>query len=87
MIDQALPMIPAALQWGHRLSAMETPENDPITYSITGTLQWGHRLSAMETALCGSSAPWIHAKARFSTRIGYRINGHTVRAQLGFDAP
>ena len=50
-------------------------------------LQWGHRLSAMETALCGSSAPWIHAKALFSTRIGYRINGHSVRDQLGFAAP
>ena len=100
------------LQWGHRLSAMETPAMVPISRSacklqwgplaafrrwkllalgaialIAWELQWGHRLSAMETALCGSSAPWIHAKALFSRRIGYRINGHSVRDQLGFAAP
>ena len=50
-------------------------------------LQWGHRLSAMETALCGSPPSWIHAKARFFTRIGYRINDHASVAQIGFDAP
>ena len=99
------------LQWGHRLSAMETRQKhgsghrglrpsmgpppfgdgnkyDPLNSSSPiYDLQWGHRLSAMETALCGSSAPWIHAKALFSTRIGYRINGHSVRDQLGFAAP
>ena len=37
------------LQWGHRLSAMETPQS--LARSITEAwLQWGHRLSAMETA-------------------------------------
>ena len=70
------------LQWGHRLSAMET---SGCHHQLA--LQWGHRLSAMETALCGSSAPWFHAKALFSRRIGYRINGHSVRDQLGFGAP
>ena len=99
------------LQWGHRLSAMETgaaparrrhaaagfngatafrrwKRNTPYAdYVNDPRLQWGHRLSAMETALCGSSAPWIHAKALFSRRIGYRINGHSVRDQLGFAAP
>ena len=74
------------LQWGHRLSAMETPQSKTGSYA-GAWLQWGHRLSAMETALCGSSAPWIHAKALFSRRIGYRINGHSVRDQLGFAAP
>ena len=54
-------------------------------YSVN--LQWGHRLSAMETALCGSPPSWIHAKARFFTRIGYRINDHASVAQIGFDAP
>ena len=36
------------LQWGHRLSAMET---NPIGWGWTllSVLQWGHRLSAMET--------------------------------------
>ena len=85
------------LQWGHRLSAMETRYG---VHTERGPSQWGHRLSAiwqasmgppllsaMETALCGSSAPWIHAKALFSRRIGYRINGHSVRDQLGFAAP
>ena len=91
------------LQWGHRLSAMETPKAVNLQHRLSSQpsmgpppfggwvrkliLQWGHRLSAMETALCGSSAPWIHAKALFSTRIGYRINGHSVRDQLGFAAP
>ena len=36
------------LQWGHRLSAMETTAG--IGLLAAGiTLQWGHRLSAMET--------------------------------------
>ena len=65
---------------GNRIDASMAP-------TPWGFLQWGHRLSAMETALCGSSAPWIHAKALFSRRIGYRINGHSVRDQLGFAAP
>ena len=36
------------LQWGHRLSAMET---GPVPSLLTARtrLQWGHRLSAMET--------------------------------------
>ena len=38
-----------ALQWGHRLSAMETVKaNSGIGGEFV--LQWGHRLSAMETA-------------------------------------
>ena len=36
------------LQWGHRLSAMETGR-EGCYYPDSGRLQWGHRLSAMET--------------------------------------
>ena len=42
----------AKLQWGHRLSAMETDHWATPLISFC-SLQWGHRLSAMETA--GSS--------------------------------
>ena len=38
------------LQWGHRLSAMETHMADPAVGALTFLLQWGHRLSAMETS-------------------------------------
>ena len=37
------------LQWGHRLSAMETVDT-AATFSSGAKLQWGHRLSAMETS-------------------------------------
>ena len=36
------------LQWGHRLSAMETICTVPVAI-LLAALQWGHRLSAMET--------------------------------------
>ena len=77
----------ADLQWGHRLSAMETGLTYARVLLARYSLQWGHRLSAMETALCGSPPLWIHEKAVFSTRIGYRINGRASVAQLGFAAP
>ncbi len=35
------------LQWGHRLSAMESPESGE-NWALHTLLQWGHRLSAME---------------------------------------
>ena len=46
------------LQWGHRLSAMETRFNGATAFRrwkrvrlcLTRLLQWGHRLSAMETS-------------------------------------
>ena len=37
------------LQWGHRLSAMETGQ-PVVCVAPVRVLQWGHRLSAMETA-------------------------------------
>ena len=37
------------LQWGHRLSAMETWLEAYQGRFLFGMLQWGHRLSAMET--------------------------------------
>ena len=42
------------LQWGHRLSAMETPSAKNASRTIPD-LQWGHRLSAMETLLPSAS--------------------------------
>ena len=41
-----------SLQWGHRLSAMETMSCRGCQ-GLSSMLQWGHRLSAMETALAG----------------------------------
>ena len=38
------------LQWGHRLSAMETSLPRPMKTCASSMLQWGHRLSAMETS-------------------------------------
>ena len=38
----------AWLQWGHRLSAVETATLTNLVVQING-LQWGHRLSAVET--------------------------------------
>ena len=43
----APPVTP--LQWGHRLSAMETSAIHPPGVLHVFHLQWGHRLSAMET--------------------------------------
>ena len=63
------------------------PHDLGIVFDQDAALQWGHRLSAMETALCGSPPSWIHEKAVFSTRIGYRINGRASVAQLGFATP
>ena len=40
---------PVALQWGHRLSAMETSSPASLV-GWSNALQWGHRLSAMETS-------------------------------------
>ena len=37
------------LQWGHRLSAMETSRIGGDGNLLASPLQWGHRLSAMET--------------------------------------
>ena len=38
-----------ALQWGHRLSAVETGEVIADAPPLDPELQWGHRLSAVET--------------------------------------
>ena len=44
------PQTFALLQWGHRLSAMETWQ-PRAGMEPDYVLQWGHRLSAMETHL------------------------------------
>ena len=46
------------LQWGHRLSAMETSLRNPCCWQVA-VLQWGHRLSAMETAACSEASQCI----------------------------
>ena len=63
------------LQWGHRLSAMETSRwLTDITISVAGSLQWGHRLSAMETASRYLRSPyystlqWGHRLSAMETR-------------------
>ena len=40
---------PGELQWGHRLSAVETLYNRWVAEAEGNVLQWGHRLSAVET--------------------------------------
>ena len=55
-------MLGAALQWGHRLSAMETSSNRRQPTSPS-QLQWGHRLSAMETCRLG---PAVEVFRRFN---------------------
>ena len=51
----------AALQWGHRLSPVETFRAG-ATEAAVRLLQWGHRLSPVETVLVrGFSAPIVAA--------------------------
>ena len=47
------------LQWGHRLSAMESIHSGGCRSRWPGSLQWGHRLSAMESGLRGPALPSI----------------------------
>ena len=64
-----LPM----LQWGHRLSAMETSVSSSMP-NPTSPLQWGHRLSAMETMYkdvqwCGwAELQWGHRLSAMETK-------------------
>ena len=44
------------LQWGHRLSAVETSRKGRVSFFLM-YLQWGHRLSAVETQLPGVQYP------------------------------
>ena len=46
-----------SLQWGHRLSAMESAP-PMIAATIQPRLQWGHRLSAMESRQTSGRAHW-----------------------------
>ena len=39
----------STLQWGHRLSAMDTCAGRAVCAVKSANLQWGHRLSAMDT--------------------------------------
>ena len=59
----------AGLQWGHRLSPVETslPSASPADF---GSLQWGHRLSPVETACCRRSRRRV--SRRFNGATGFR---------------
>ena len=64
-----------SLQWGHRLSAMETSRPKSITNQQYFNLQWGHRLSAMETSVRAPTAgsaicplQWGHRLSAMETR-------------------
>ena len=63
----------SVLQWGHRLSAMETPPACAVSSASISMLQWGHRLSAMETIVAGSrrssmkSLQWGHRLSAMET--------------------
>ena len=61
-----------ALQWGHRLSAVETkPVRDYIAHMKA--LQWGHRLSAVETHIPNNYVDiairlqWVHRLSAVET--------------------
>ena len=41
------------LQWGQRLSALDTYQGEEMTLADLFRLQWGQRLSALDTALAG----------------------------------
>ena len=65
------------LQWGHRLSAMETRHNPANTASVSrrSDLQWGHRLSAMETARRVA----VDAKVKRTLQWGHRLSAMETR--------
>ena len=67
----------ADLQWGHRLSAMETAAV-AFDRNVQWCLQWGHRLSAMETSH-SNCAMWC----LLSLQWGHRLSAmETLRGQL-----
>jgi hypothetical protein len=47
-ILRGIQRVVRALQWGHRLSTVETRFSSS-GFSLWATLQWGHRLSTVET--------------------------------------
>ena len=77
------------LQWGHRLSAMETNQT-PTAEALGFLLQWGHRLSAMEThwsiprpprSNCGLQ--WGHRLSAMETQPLLNIPGMVSVLQWG----
>ncbi len=65
------------LQWGHRLSAMESAFLRPRKGSCLYKLQWGHRLSAMEST--GESSSIVHV---FVLQWGHRLSAMESRTNL-----
>ena len=76
------------LQWGHRLSAMETPKPGPDA-SYEEMLQWGHRLSAMETFQTVADLDkqarlqWGHRLSAMETSTFKIVVGCVVIASMG----
>ena len=65
------------LQWGHRLSAVETSRYTPIALSMFW-LQWGHRLSAVET--CPQAPGDDHAGLGIALSMFWLQWGHRLSA-------
>ena len=60
----------AKLQWGHRLSAVETLVIATASDDLLSRLQWGHRLSAVETP----SRPTSKMTGRNPLQWGHRLS-------------
>ena len=77
------------LQWGHRLSAMETISSSRMSPSHPISLQWGHRLSAMETSLAVkiirpvASLQWGHRLSAMDRRNDHRCRVRPNTASMG----
>ena len=79
---------PRRLQWGHRLSAMETSVLVAVVV-IPERLQWGHRLSAMETAemlmenVAASGLQWGHRLSAMETFLCQSANRQLHTPSMG----
>ena len=69
------------LQWGHRLSAMETLLRPGWESNVPSRFQWGHRLSAMETRWSSQAWPGLSTASMGPPPFG---DGMTiVQAEVG----
>ena len=79
------------LQWGHRLSAVETRPAPPAIFGLLDQLQWGHRLSAVETLREGNLMPDIFGASMgpppFGSGNGHRAVLHDRRDQASMGPP
>ena len=77
------------LQWGHRLSAVET-EIGATAKGDVQMLQWGHRLSAVETRQAvGNAGPggeqlqWGHRLSAVGTLLSGAVGLHQAQPSMG----